>query len=109
MRQQFQNTLNLFDPISISKAHQRALHLEKTMNRRTNMVSKSSGNRLPPVAPPYGATTQSTQGKGQVNQANPQPNRTTASSSSPRCFKCDEAGHMVRVYLLRVKNVLMII
>ena len=44
MRQQFQDTLNLFDPISVSKTHQRALHLEKTMNRRTNMVSNSSGN-----------------------------------------------------------------
>ena len=93
MRQQFQDTLNLFDPISVSEAHQRALHLEKTMNRRTNMVSNSSGNRLPPVAPPYGAITQSTQGKCQVNQANPQPSRTTASSSGPRCFKCGEAGH----------------
>ena len=93
MRQQFQDTLNLFDPISVSEAHQRALHLEKTMNGRTNMVSNSGGNQLPPVAPPYGATTQSTQGKGQVNQANPQPNCTTASSSSPQCFKCGEAGY----------------
>ena len=57
------------------------------------MVSNSSGNRLPPIAPPYGATIQSTQGKGQVNQANPQPNCTVASSSGPRCFKCGEAGH----------------
>ena len=51
------------------------------------MVSNSSGNRLPPVAPPYGAITQSTQGKGQVNQDNPQPNRTAASSSGPRCCR----------------------
>ena len=71
MSQQFQDTLNLFDPISVSEAHQRALHLEKTMNRRTNMVSNSIGNRLLLVAPPYGAITQSTQEKCQVNQANP--------------------------------------
>ena len=32
------------------------------------------------------------QGKGQVNQANPQPNRTTTSSSGPQCFKCGETG-----------------
>ena len=57
------------------------------------MVSNSNGNRLASVAPPYGATTQSTQGKGQVNQANPQPNRTAASSSGPRCFKYGEARH----------------
>ena len=57
MRQQFQDTLNLFDPISVFEAHQRALHLEKTMNSRTNMVSNSSSNRLPLVDPPYGATT----------------------------------------------------
>ena len=83
MRQQFQDTSNLFDPISVSESHQRALHLKKTMNRRTNMVSNSNGNQLPPVASPYGATTQSTQGKGQVNQANPQLNHTVASSSGP--------------------------
>ena len=93
MRQQFQDMLNLFDLISVSEAHQRALHLEKTMNMGTNMVSNSSGNQLPPIAPPYSETTQSTQGKGQVNQANPQPNCTVASSSGPRCFKCGEAGH----------------
>ena len=92
MRQQFQDTLNLFDPISISEAHQRALHLEKMM-KRTNMVLNSGGSQLPLIAPPYGATTQFIQGKGQVNQANPQPNRTVASSSRPRCFKCGEAGH----------------
>ena len=93
MRQQFQDMLNLFDLISVSEAHQRALHLEKTMNMGTNMVSNSSGNQLPPIAPPYSETTQSTQGKGQVNQANPQPNRTTASNSGPQCFKCGETGH----------------
>ena len=70
MRQQFQDTLNLFDPISISEAHQRVLHLEKMMKRRTNMVSNSGDNQLPLVAPPHGATTQSIQGKCQVNQAN---------------------------------------
>ena len=59
------------------------------------MVSNSSGNQLPPVAPPYGATTQSTEGKCQVNQANPQPNRIATSSSSPQCFKCGEAGHIM--------------
>ena len=93
MRQQFQDTLNLFDPISISEAHQRVLHLEKMMKRRTNMVSNSGDNQLPLVAPPHGATTQSIQGKCQVNQANPQSNCTVASSSRPRCFKCGEAGH----------------
>ena len=57
------------------------------------MVSNSGGNQLPLVAPSHGATTQSIQGKCQVNQANPQPNCTVASSSRPRCFKCGEAGH----------------
>ena len=37
------------------------------------MVSNCSGNRLSPIAPPYGVTTQSTQGKSQVNQANHNP------------------------------------
>ena len=59
------------------------------------MILNSGGNRLPPIAPAYGATTQSTQGKSQVNQANSQPNCIVASSSGPglRCFKCGEVGH----------------
>ena len=83
------------------------------------MVSNSGGSRLPPVAPPHDVTMQSTQGKDQVNQANPQPNRTTTSRSALRCFKCGEAGYRMagckkggqygKGLLLKVKNVLMII
>ena len=59
------------------------------------MILNSGGNRLPPIALAYGATTQSTQGKSQVNQANSQPNYIVATSSGPgpRCFKCGEVGH----------------
>ena len=47
------------------------------------MILNSGGNRLPPIALAYGVTTQSTQGKSQVNQANSQPNYIVATSSSP--------------------------
>ena len=33
LQQQIQDSLNLFDPINVSEAHQRALLLEKTMTR----------------------------------------------------------------------------
>jgi hypothetical protein len=31
IQQRFQDSLNFFDPVNVSKAHQKALHLEKTI------------------------------------------------------------------------------
>lgn len=41
---QFQDTLNLFDPFSVEGAQQRALQLEKHMNRKANSGGAWSGN-----------------------------------------------------------------
>ena len=40
---QIQDTVNMFDPISVSAAHQRALVVEKQMKRKANTVSAGSG------------------------------------------------------------------
>jgi hypothetical protein len=55
MRQQFQDVFNFFDPSNVSKAHQRALHLEKTVSRRPlgvvgeNIGGSNCPNPTPPV------------------------------------------------------------
>jgi hypothetical protein len=41
MRQQFQDSLNLFDNVNVSKSHQMALHLKKTIQE---VNGRSRGN-----------------------------------------------------------------
>jgi len=49
MRQQFQDALNFLDPINVSEAHQLALHLEKTLSRRSlGIVGGSIGDNSSP-------------------------------------------------------------
>jgi len=94
MRIQFQDSLNLFDPISVSEAHQRALQLEKQMNRKPGMQG-NGGNRQYTSSPiqSRSVNSQAPTGKPPVNHP---PTRTAVSGTSgvaTRCFKCGEPGH----------------
>jgi len=58
MRQQFHGALNFFDPLNVSNAYKRALHLENTLSRRPlGLVGGSNGgnNRPNPTPPIHGA------------------------------------------------------
>ena len=46
LRVQIQETVNLFDPISVSAAHQRALLIEKQLGRRSSggLLTNTGGN-----------------------------------------------------------------
>lgn len=86
----FQDSLNLFDPTTISEAHQRALQLERQLNRR--VVAQGGNRKSSSMLQPHAPTPQVT-GKSTLN---PQPHRpipTGASGSTTRCFKCGEQGH----------------
>lgn len=74
MRQQFHDVLNFFDPINVSEAHQRALHLEKTMSRRPLGVVGESirGSNCQIPHPMHTMLFPPTQNRG---QANAQPNK----------------------------------
>ena len=103
LQEQYQDTLNLFDPYSISEAHQRAIQLEKMSKRRSGVTGWPSGNtsgnrNLPPTnrntstnlpgarwAPPQIDTA----GKPPGGQSN----RNPGTSGGMRCFKCGEVGH----------------
>lgn len=54
MRQQFQDVLNFFDPLNVSKAHQRALYFETTFSRRPlGLVGGANrGSNCPNPTPP---------------------------------------------------------
>ena len=88
MRLQCQDVLNLFDPVSISKAYQRALQLEKQMARKG-----SSGMAK------WDAGASSNTSRGSMNLpvnapklvGPPQAGRTQI--SGPRCFNCGEPGY----------------
>ncbi|PNX81069.1 hypothetical protein L195_g037084, partial [Trifolium pratense] len=76
---QLRDVLNMFDPLTVTEAHQRALQAERHLARRDNPTSAASANssthapsrREPPPT---------------VSQQ-PQP------TSGTRCFKCGELGH----------------
>ena len=95
----FQDSLNMFDPMTVSEAHQRALHVEKQFGRRGGLSSgvRSTGSYsapfrggVPPPTPPKQVTDPNTRtqatGSGPVT-------RSQNGVVRPRCFSCGEPGH----------------
>ena len=88
--------MNLFDPIIVSAAHQRALQIEKQLGRRssgglaigtgsyTSGVNRGASSCVP-------SQCASVSGTGQRAPPVSQPSR--ASTSGVRCFGCGETGH----------------
>ncbi|KAJ9538695.1 hypothetical protein OSB04_031428 [Centaurea solstitialis] len=84
LRLPLQDVLNMFDPVTVSEAHQRALQAEKQLSRRSTAASsapslapaRQSGSHTPP-------TTLATPGQPVHPRA----------TSGPRCFNCGETGH----------------
>ncbi|KAJ8619599.1 hypothetical protein MRB53_028128 [Persea americana] len=86
---QIQDTVNLFDPVSVSAAHQRVLQVEKQLMHRSNsgvavnLGSSSSGGVH---------RSSSSMNPGQQASSNPaQTNRTI--NSGIKCFGSGETGH----------------
>lgn len=101
LQEQYQDILNLFDPYSVSEAHQRKIQLEKRSKCRSGGSGWSSGNTSGNCNPPTinqntnqpRARRDTTQfdivGKPPVVQSN----RNPVVSGRMRCFKCRETGH----------------
>ncbi|KAF7137217.1 hypothetical protein RHSIM_Rhsim07G0165900 [Rhododendron simsii] len=86
MREQFQDALNFYDPVSVSEAHQKALTLEKQAGRKSGFqFGNITGSRPIPLV-----NNQTTIGKP---LAAGQANRAPINSNTARCFKCGEPGH----------------
>lgn len=91
LRQQIQHTINLFNPLTLSEAHQQALTIEaQTKNnfswtnaRQTRLVSQQQSSNPTDDAPPQQPETAIV----------PFGDKTQARPSSLRCFSCGEIGH----------------
>ncbi|KAF7119350.1 hypothetical protein RHSIM_Rhsim13G0219800 [Rhododendron simsii] len=86
MREQFQDALNFYDPVSVSETHQKALTLEKQAGRKSGFqFGNITGSRPIPLV-----NNQTAIGKP---LAAGQANRAPINSNTTRCFKCGEPGH----------------
>eukprot|EP00268_Persea_americana_P043447 TRINITY_DN43680_c1_g1_i1.p1 TRINITY_DN43680_c1_g1~~TRINITY_DN43680_c1_g1_i1.p1 ORF type:complete len:213 (+),score=30.45 TRINITY_DN43680_c1_g1_i1:507-1145(+) len=89
LRVQIQDTVNLFDPVSVSAAHQRALQVEKQLMRRSN--SGVAGN---PGSSNSGGVHRSSSRINPGQQASSNPTQTNKTiNSGIKCFGCSETGH----------------
>jgi hypothetical protein len=96
LRQNIQDPLNLFDPVNVSVAHQRALLLEKTVARgSTGFFGLGTESNMTRYNGPFTPrnTTQSTNPNRIPITIRP-PNRSTT-MNGPKCFKCGEPGHRI--------------
>jgi hypothetical protein len=96
LRTQIQDTVNLFDPVNISSAHQRALLVEKTLARGSMGVFGHGGvggyNRSGGSSQNQGYTPSNGPNKGIPTVG--QPSRSGA-TTGPKCFRCGEPGHRI--------------
>ncbi|XP_021971897.1 uncharacterized protein LOC110867063 [Helianthus annuus] len=88
LRVQIMESVNLFDPLTILEAHQRALAFEKQNRRVNSSFTPAGGNVGSGSGAPRGGPSQPRLG---VN--NTGPTSKGASSSGSRCFNCGETGH----------------
>jgi hypothetical protein len=96
LRTQIQDTVNLFDPVNISSAHQRALLVEKTLARGSMGVFGCGG------VGGYNRSGGSFQNRGYTPSNGPNKGITTAGQPSRsgvntglKCFRCSEPGHRI--------------
>ena len=96
LRQNIQDSLNLFDLVNVSTTHQRALLLEKMAAKgSTGFFGCDTGGSTTRYNGSFTPrnTTQSTN----LNRApitTRSPNR-SAATSGPKCFKCGKSGHRI--------------
>ena len=97
LRVQIQETVNLFDPISVLAVHQRALQIEKQLGRRfSGGLLTNIGSSIGGVSRATSSSSPGQRASGSVPGQHAPPNVTQASkatSSGMRCFGCGETGH----------------
>ncbi|CAN1240497.1 hypothetical protein LINGRAPRIM_LOCUS2759 [Linum grandiflorum] len=92
LRLQLQDVRNMFDPLTIAEAHQRASQAEKQLARRGASSFRQPANST--------SVTSSSSQSARENSSQPTPQPTRGSAAPPqgrpgglRCFNCVETGH----------------
>lgn len=88
LRQHIQHTLNLFNPLTVSEAHQQALTVE-IQNRSNSSPWSTSRQRQSNTTTPSPANTTPTADTAIIPAEQARPART----GTLRCFSCGEPGH----------------
>lgn len=94
LRLQFQDVLNLFSPVSVSEAHQRAVLLERQFIRRPSGPFVTPTQRVDRISAPNDV--RPVAGRGSAATTAPRQPTANAPGSSTRsgaCFSCGEFGH----------------
>ena len=95
--------MNLFDLISVSAVHQRAVQIEKQLAQR------SGGSLLTIVSSSIGGISRVTGSSGRSQRAPPTVTPTNkASTSGVRCFSYGETGHRQTNYKKQSKKALFV-
>jgi hypothetical protein len=96
LQQNIQDSSNLFHPVNVSTAHQRALLSEKTAAKgSTGFIGHGTGGsttRYNGSFTPRNTTQSSIPNKAPTTTF--PPNR-SATTNGPKCFKCGEPGHRI--------------
>ncbi|KAL5764000.1 hypothetical protein ACOSQ2_016594 [Xanthoceras sorbifolium] len=100
LRTQILDLINLFDPVTVTEAHQRALQLEKTLSRKTTSGYENTGNRSG-----IGASGSTISGQRNPPNIAQTPRATTGEF---RCFGCGETRHRLSECPRPAKKVLFI-
>ncbi|KAD4983107.1 hypothetical protein E3N88_19778 [Mikania micrantha] len=92
LRVQIMDFVNLFDPLTIPEAHQRALAFERQNRRGGGLMSSAptGGSSVPAGGAPRVAPNQQKSGG---NNMGPSTFKGASSSSGFKCFNCGETGH----------------
>ena len=102
LRTQILDMINLFDPVTVTEAHQRALQLEKTLSRKSNSGQFLNFEGVPSnrnrATSSENTGTRSTVGtNSSVNSGQRNPTNTVqtprATTGGFRSFGCGETGH----------------
>ncbi|KAH7569029.1 hypothetical protein JRO89_XS06G0091100 [Xanthoceras sorbifolium] len=118
LRTQILDMINLFDPVTVTEAHQRASQLEKTLSRKSTSGQFVNFGGVPSSRNRASSTSENTGNRSGVGasgstisvQRNPTNTAQTprATTGEFRCFGCGETGHRLFECPRSAKKVLFI-
>ncbi|XP_022842035.1 uncharacterized protein LOC111365731 [Olea europaea var. sylvestris] len=89
LRPQIQDTLNMFDPVTISETHQRAIQIEKQQSRWNTWTFLVRGSSCNPQQQATRPGNLSQAGSSMTNHVQP----STRPGGGTHCFACEGVGH----------------